>query len=107
MHRKSAFSLGISNSNLACVIIDLQRTRKVKKKKKSKFRLSSTLRKHKEAITQQTCLVVLFPVLEELRRGGRCMLRPGGEAVDEVKTRVLLPNLPPENKTRGIKRDIC
>ena len=44
MHRKSAFSLGISNSNLACVIIDLQRTRKVKKKKKSKFRLSSTLK---------------------------------------------------------------
>ena len=44
MHRKSAFSLGISNSNLACVIIDLQRTRKVKKKKKSKFRLSTTLK---------------------------------------------------------------
>ena len=43
MHRKRAFSLGISNSNLACVIIALQRSRKVKKKKKSKFRLSSTL----------------------------------------------------------------
>ena len=43
MHRKSAFSLGISNSNLACAIIGLQRTRKAKKKKKSKFRLSSTL----------------------------------------------------------------
>ena len=43
MHRKSGFSLGISNSNLACVFIGLQRSRKVKKKKKSKFRLSSTL----------------------------------------------------------------
>ena len=43
MHRKSAFSLGISNSNLACVIIGLQRSRKVKKKKKSNFRLRSTL----------------------------------------------------------------
>ena len=72
----------------------------------SYFRLAK-LRKHKEAITQQTCLVVPFPVLEELRRGGRCMLRPGGEAVDEVKPRVLLPNLPPENETRGIRRDIC
>ena len=37
--------MGISNSNLACVIIGLQRSRKVKKKKKSKFRLSSTLKK--------------------------------------------------------------
>ena len=63
--------------------------------------------KHKEAITQQTCLVVPFLVLEELRRGGRCMLRPGGAAVDEVKPRVLLPNLSPENETRGIRRDIC
>ena len=45
MHRKSAFSMGISNSNLACAIIGLQRTRKAKKKKKSKFRLSSTLKK--------------------------------------------------------------
>ena len=44
MHRKSVVSLGISNSNLAGVIIGLQRTRKVKKeKKKSKFCLSSTL----------------------------------------------------------------
>ena len=35
------------------------------------------------------------------------MLRPGGAAVDEVKPRVLLPNLPPENETRGIRQDIC
>ena len=63
--------------------------------------------KHKEAITQQTCLVVLFPVLEELRPGGRCMLQPGGAVVDEEKPHVLLPNLPPENEIRGIRRDIC
>ena len=43
MHRKSAFSMGISNSNLACAIIGLQQHGKPKKKKKSKFRLSSTL----------------------------------------------------------------
>ena len=71
------------------------------------FPTSKIKEKHKEAITQQTCLVVLFPVLEELRRGGRCMLRPDGAVVDEVKPRVLLPNLSPENETRGIRRDIC
>ena len=73
----------------------------------SLFPTSKIKEKHKEAITQQTCLAVLFPVLEELRRGGRCMLRPGGAAVDAGKLRVLLPNLPPENETRGMKRDIC
>ena len=37
MHRKSALPFGISNSNLAGVIIGLQRSRKAKNKKKSKF----------------------------------------------------------------------
>ena len=43
MHRKSALQFGISNSNLAVVIIGPQRSRKAKNKKKSKFRLSSIL----------------------------------------------------------------
>lgn len=71
------------------------------------FPTSKIKETHKEAITQQTCLVVLFPVLEELRRGDRYMLRPGGAVVDEVKLHVLLPDLPPENETKGIKLDIC
>ena len=43
MHRKSALPFGISNSNLAGVIIGLQRSRKAKNKLKSKFRFRSTL----------------------------------------------------------------
>ena len=41
---KKRIPLGISNSNLASLIIGIQQSRRVKNKKMSKFRLSSTLK---------------------------------------------------------------
>ena len=37
MHRKNAFPLGISKSNLACLIVGLQKSLRVKNKKMSNF----------------------------------------------------------------------
>ena len=53
MHRKNAFPLGISNSKLACLIIALQQSRRVKNKKMSKSRLGSTLRHDTVNLNQQ------------------------------------------------------